>query len=391
MPVTYSVLSATAKLGIAAEDTDATHKAPSFTIPFSAGTKYRSVITQLRDRTLRGIDADLQDIQQGPYWSDWTITTQGYPDWAGWLLRAMIGPDDCTPGIVTSLAGSPAAGAASVNLAASVPSGSVLKLGTGDSTEYIVTGTPAGTGPYTIPLTQPSGLRFAHSAGDPVMSQAVHVFRQDRSFTSPPWPSYSLTTDDGVDVLGWPGCILGKITLKVAATGYVTFTSSWSGFPPLAEATFAESESPAQPFAGWAWQVTTAGGASTRGESLTLSLSRPVQITPACDGNQAPYWIGAGGLRADASYRAIFDTPADLNLYRVALQEPAVWTLAQPQLQGGSSVALTMSRSGWTDGAVDLSGQYVTAGFKLSGIASAADNWVSQATLVNYVQSPFGP
>src|ERR1035441_3971290 len=50
-------------------------------------------IAQLYDRTVRGTDADTQDIQQGPAWSDWTIATQAYPDWAGWLFRAMIGPD----------------------------------------------------------------------------------------------------------------------------------------------------------------------------------------------------------------------------------------------------------------------------------------------------------
>ena len=74
--MTYSVLSATAKLGIAAEAADNVYAVPAFTVPFMPGTRYRSAITQLMDNTRRGIDADLQDIQQGPYWSDWTITTE---------------------------------------------------------------------------------------------------------------------------------------------------------------------------------------------------------------------------------------------------------------------------------------------------------------------------
>ena len=95
--MTYSVLSATAKLGIAAEATASNYVVPSFTVPFSSGTRYRSVITQLYDRTARATDTDTVDIQQGPYWSDWTVVTEAYPDWAGWLYRAMIGPDQYTP------------------------------------------------------------------------------------------------------------------------------------------------------------------------------------------------------------------------------------------------------------------------------------------------------
>src|SRR5581483_11485401 len=91
--VTYSVLSATAKLGIAAEPSTATYEVPAFTVPFTSGTRYRSAITQLYDTTIRARDTDIQDIQQGHYWSDWTLAAEAYPDWAGWLFRAMIGPD----------------------------------------------------------------------------------------------------------------------------------------------------------------------------------------------------------------------------------------------------------------------------------------------------------
>lgn len=391
--MTYSVLSATAKLGIAAEESDAVYAVPSFSIPFASGTKYSGVITQLYDRTARGTDVDTQDIQQGPYWSDWTITSQAYPDWLGWLYRAMVGPDQFTAGTVTTFAQASPPGAGSVWLDAAPPAGSVLQLGS-EGTEYAQAGTPSGTGPYLVPVTSPaSGLMYAHPAGDAAQSQATHLFQQDRTNLTV-WPSYSLTTDDGIDQLGWPGCCLGKVRLQVAPSGYAKLASTWSGFPPLAVSTFAEDQSTAQPFAGWSWAITTAGGASTRGVSLDLALSRVLQVTPACNGYQGPYFIGPGPMRASGSYKAIYDTAADLNLYREAIQEPAVWTLSQPVLQGGASVAVTLSLSGWTQGAVSLEEQYVTAQYKLSGIANTADSpssGVSSVTLVNFVQAAYGP
>jgi hypothetical protein len=382
--VTYSVLSATAKLGIAAETTDATYEVPSFTIPFMSGTKYRSAITQLVDRNIRATDTDTQDIQQGHYWSDWTITTEAYADWAGWLYRAMIGPDIFTAGTETTFAAASSPGAPSVSLAAAPPAGSVLQLGTGSTLEYAQAGTPTGSGPYTVPVT--TALRFAHSSGDQAQSQATHIFQQNRPYGTV-WPSYSLTTDDGVDQLGWPGCVLGRVRLQVSTSGYAKLVSEWSGFPQQAQATFAEVQSHAQPFAAWSWGITTAGGTSTRGVLLDLDLSRVLDIVLTCDGYQQPYVIATGPMRASGAYKAIYDTPADLNLYRQAIQEPAVWTLTQPVLQGGSSIAVTLSLSGWTASAVSLEETYVSAAYSLSGIANTADSpetGVGSVTLMNW-------
>lgn len=391
--MTYSVLSATAKLGIAAEAATAAYQAPSFTIPFTPGTRFRDMITQLQDNTIRARDTDTQDIQQGHWYSDWTVATEAYPDWAGWLFRAMIGPDTFTAGTVTTFAQSSVPGAKAVYLAASPPANAVLQLGAGAGAEYAQAGTPSGSGPYLVPVTTPSaGLRFAHAASDPAQSQARHVFQQNRTFATV-WPSYSLTADDGVEVLGWPGCTLSSLRLQVAADGYAKLAAAWNGWPPVTAATFTEAQSQAQSFAGWSWGITTAGGTSTRGVSLDLSLTRALDIVLALDGGfQGPYVIGPGPMRASGAYKAIYDTPADLNLYRQAIQEPAVWTLTQPVLMGGSSVAVTLSLSGWTAGAVSLEEQYVTADFRLSGIANPADSpqyGVSSVTLVNYWNQPY--
>ena len=196
-------LSRTARLGIAAETTDATWTAPSFTVPFEQGTRWRDHITQLHDTTIRASDVvEDQAIAQGHYWTDWTLNTLAYADWAGWLFRAMIGPDTYTPGLATTFAAGSNPGAKTISLTAAPPAGAVLQLGTGATLEYAQAGTPSGAGPYTVPVAAPAvGLRWAHAAGQAAQSQASHLFQQNRT-VGQPWPSYSLTTDDGVETLG---------------------------------------------------------------------------------------------------------------------------------------------------------------------------------------------
>lgn len=384
-------LSRMARLGIAAETQTAAYAAPSFTIPFLPGaTRFADVITQLHDRTVRATDTDEQAIAQGHYVSDWTVTSSCYPDWAGWLYRAAVGPDQFTPGTVTTLTAQAQPGATSVSLEASVAAGAVLALGTGDTLEYAQAGTPSGSGPYTVPLA--TALRYAHPASDTAQTPATHLFQQNRPLTTA-WPTYSLSSYDGPETLGWPGCTLGSARLRVPADGYATLASTWKGWPPAAAAEFAEAQSGAQPMAGWGWTVTSAGGSSTRGVTLDLALTRVLNPVLAL-GSQGPLVIATGPMRAEGSYRAIFDTAADLDLYRQAIQEPAVFTVAQPVSQGGCSITVTLSASGWVMGAVSLGETYVVADFRLSGIANAADSplmGTASVVVTNYVNAAYGP
>lgn len=69
----------------------------------------------------------------------------------------------------TTLASSAIATATSISTVASIPAGTYISIGTDALTEYVVTGTPSGVGPYTIPITSPAGgLKYAHASGAPV-------------------------------------------------------------------------------------------------------------------------------------------------------------------------------------------------------------------------------
>lgn len=383
------VLSRMAKLAIAAEMDPGTYQPPAFTVIFNRA-RYRQRITPLRDTACRGSDAELQDLLQGPAWSEWVIPSDLYPDLAGWYLRALIGPDTCTPGVTTQLAAPAAAGATSISLDARPPAEAILMLGSGDTLEYARIGTPSGSGPYACPVTLPAtGLLYAHDSGDPAVSQATHAFARAGAGGVFTWPVYSLTMDDGTGPLGWPGCVFGGLTISLSKDGAASLRASCSGYPPASQDTFTYGASPAQPMQGWEWAIATGDAASTRGLSMALTLSRDLQITPAVSGQQAPLIIWPGPLRADGTYSAIFEDQSDMDLFTGALQEPCVHTITQPVLAGGCSLSLTMPRSGWWDGEPSQEDTYLSARFSLSGIADPAGGAAFTATLVSYVQEAF--
>jgi hypothetical protein len=382
-----SVLSRTAKLGIAAESVPGVYELPTFPVVFSSGAKYKQVITPLRDIALRGSDSELQDLLQGPAWSEWVIPSDLYPDLIGFWLASLVGPDTCTPGVSTTLTAAASAGAEAVSLAAEPAAGAVLMLGSGAALEYAQAGTPTGSGPYTVPLTTP--LRFNHPDGDAAVSQSQHVFTQNQEGPTYSWPRWSLTCDDGTGPLGWPGTVVSSLAVKISSDGTAKLTASASGFPPAAVETFAWEGTAAQPAYGWSWAVTTGGGASTRGQQMDLTLHRDLGICPTVSGQQQPLGIWPGPLQADGTYTAIFEDDSDLSQFTSGIQDPVVHSLVQPVLAGGCSVTLTMPRSGWIAGEPVTAGDYLAATFQLSGIAQPAGGAAFTATVLNYVQSAY--
>jgi hypothetical protein len=76
--------------------------------------------------------------------------------------------DEATPSNAfasTTLSALTTAAAASFTTAASIPAGSYVVVDTGLNAEVVQTGTPTGSGPYTIPVTTPGGLSKAHASG----------------------------------------------------------------------------------------------------------------------------------------------------------------------------------------------------------------------------------
>lgn len=391
-----TVLSRLSKLGMAIEVTPGTYLAPVFAVPFTKAS-YETQQDPLRDESVRANDSVLQGLYAGPSHSTWDIETHNYPDIVGWFLR-MIGPDTVSAATATTLSASTSIGGTSISTVATIPAGSTIRIDTAGNTEYAITGTPSGAGPFTIPLVTVAGgavpfpMTIAHSSGVAVTTTTTHTFKQVSSGVRP--PAYSITVFDGVDTRGWAGCVMSDLGIKIDPKGTVTFNPKFSGFPEAAQSTFTPTYTTLQPWLGWQWNMTNAGGASTRGLTYDLSLKRAVEVIHSSDGTQGPREIFAGALEADGAYKAIYESLTDLNLFLNYTQSPASALISQPAQVGGAqiggaSLALTMTQSGWHKGQRDLGGTYVQASFNLSGIQNATDAGVIQAVLKNFTTTSY--
>lgn len=390
------VLSRLSKLGFAIEVTPGTYLAPTTAFPFTKAS-YETIQDPLRDESVRNNDSVLQGIYPGPSHATWDVETHMYPDLAGYFLR-FIGPDTVTAATATTLSAPTSAGATSITTAATIPAGSTIRIDTAANTEYAITGTPSGVGPYTIPLVTVAGgavplaLSLGHLTAVAVTTATTHTFKQTGTSVRP--PSYSLTVNEGVDTRGWAGCVMSDLAIKIDPKGTVSFNPKFAGFPESVVSAFTPSYTVVQPFLGWQWTMSNAGASSTRGLTYDLALKRAVEVIHSSDGTQGPREIYAGALESDGSYKAIYESLTDMNLFLNYTQSATVAQLTQPAQVGGNqiggaSLAFTMTQSGVHKGQRDLSGTYVQASFSWSGIQNATDAGVVAAVLKNFTTTTY--
>ncbi|ELP67709.1 hypothetical protein STRTUCAR8_08548 [Streptomyces turgidiscabies Car8] len=378
-------------VGLAKETVQGTWVTPSY---YLACTKIDFEINydQLRDESYRNNDSNLQGLYQGAGDSSVDLEFNGYPDALGYALR-IIGPDTVSAGVSTTLSASTTAGATSISTAATIPVGSTIMIDTGAKIEYATTGTPTGSGPYTIPIATPTtGLTYAHNSAVAVLSQTTHTFKQSSTVAK---PTYSLTQSNVFEAWGYMGCMLSDVSLKVDPKGIVTVGAKYTGWIPSVQAgPFTPAFSQPAPMLGWQFAMTNAGATSTRGLSYDLTLKRPVEAIHASNGVQQPREVFSGVLDADISYKAIYENDTDYNLYLQALQgNPTTMALVAPVGAGvdanGSSLTITTTQGGWSKGKPDISGTYVTADFDINGIYNATDSGSVQVVLKNFTASAY--
>lgn len=379
-------------LGIGKEPTPGTYQAAIRSIPVT-GPKPEDVVGELRDESIRGNDAVLQGIWAGPSMTtfDYTIPHL-YPDVVGDLLRAMIGPDTLSAGITTTLSTTTTAGATSISVAASIPAASTVMIDTGNKVEYFTSGTPTGSGPYTIPVSVGAGpggnsLQYAHTSTVAVISQSTHAFAQDQRAN--PVPSYSLSQYDKIETRGYVGCALSDLDIKIDPKGAVSADSKWSGFPSITESNVAAVFSQVNPFVGWMWTLSLGGVASTRGLSADYALKRAVEAINSSDGTQGPREIFPGALESDCKLKAIFENNTDFTQFQGYTMAALLSTLTQPLAQGGAILAITNTGTKYVKFAPDYSGIYTTADIDSSSAFNATDSGVVTASLKNFVSTQY--
>jgi len=225
-----------------------------------------------------------------------------------------------------------------------------------------------------------------------VLSQTTHTFKQSAAAAK---PTYSLTQSNVLEAWGYTGCMLSDVQIKVDPKGVVTCSAKYTGWIPAVQAgPFTPAFSQPAPLLGWQFAMTNAGATSTRGLSYDLALKRPVEAIHASNGTQQPREVFSGVLDADITYKAIYESDADYNLYLQALQNnPTSMVLTQPVgagvNAGGSSLTVTTTQGAWSKGKPDISGTYVQASFEVNGVYNATDAGSIQAVLKNFVSAAF--
>lgn len=395
-----TVLSRLGYIAVAKETVQGTYAAPTFFIP-TTKPDAEDVYVPLRDESYRNNDTGLQGLYQGPGDSTFDFDLHSYPDALPYLLRAVIGPDTVAAGVSTTLTANCAAGGGlggtPLSFTASPGSNAIIKIADtgGANLEYVQIGTVSGSGPYTANVTTPAtGTQYAHVAsGGSVVSQSTHAFKQNPTAaqTSWSWTKYDAATNTlGSHSRGFPGCKLTELAIKIDPKATVTASAKFIGWLS-AEVTDPVSPtfSSTQPMLGWQWAMANGGASSTRGLTYDITLKRPTEAIHSSDGVQQPRETFQGVFDMTGSYKAIFESDADLNLYLQYSQQPATATLTQPVTSGGSIVTLTSSKSGWNKGKVDLSGVYTTADFSLDGIYNSTDGGAFSATVTNFVSAAY--
>jgi len=387
-------LSRLAILGCAPETVANTYASPTFYIPFTKAD-FEDVYTELKDESYRANDTMLQGMYQGPVHATWDISVLAYPDLVGHFLRGIIGPDTVTPGVSTTVAtGGSSIGATTLPSTASIPALSYIQVGTGTSLEYAYVSAVSGSGPYSLTVTtvvgQTVGLTKAHSAAEPIVSASSHVFKQSSDPTTK--KTYSFTVYDTTQTVSYSGAAMSDLAIKIDPKNSITFDIKYTAFPQVVQSKPTPTYTQLPPVLGWEWNMTNAGGSSSRGLTYDMTVKRAVEPIHSSDGIQAPREIFQGALEVDGTYKAIFENQTDLNLYLNYTQTPTTALLQQPAsgTDGtGASLALTMSKSGYFKGKRDLSSNYVQADFSLSGIYNSTDGGAVQATLTNFVSTAY--
>jgi hypothetical protein len=377
-------------LGMAKEPGAGTYTPPTWAIPFTKAS-FDDTYTELKDESVRADDSVLHGLYQGIVDANWDIECLAYPDLVGMFLRSVIGPDTITAATAGTITTATTVGANSIPTSVAFPAGSLIMIDTGVLTEYAVTGA-ASTGtasPYTTPIASTGSgttLALAHASGVAVTTPTTHTFKQSPNTAI---PTYSFTVFDGLQTLGYASAKISELQVKIDPKASVSLSAKALSFPGTVQPTITESYLQRAPFLGWGWTMSNGGSTSTRGISYDATLKRATEALHLSTGLQTAREIFSSAMEADVAYKAVFESMADLNLYLGYSQQPATATITQPLAQGGRTLALTMSQSGWYKGSRDGSGAYVAASFSISGIANTTDGGVASAVLTNYTPAAY--
>ncbi|MFC8676673.1 hypothetical protein ACFUEN_28810 [Streptomyces griseorubiginosus] len=297
----------------------------------------------LEDKAWRGaMGTDSFAQIQGVATADLDLGGPVFLDGMGYMLRNIMGDlsvqGTSTGSGGTTLAASAAAGATSISTVATIPNGTIVQIGTGATAEVFTTGTPTGSGPFTIPLTSPTGgLVYAHASAQavqPVTGPYTYAWALLNSGTGQPI-SHTLTHMLGPTATSgarqYPGAVFSEMGFKWnSESDLFTFDAKATSWPSVAlGAAPVANPGNIAPIASWRMAVGIGGPASggtliatvTDGE---ISMKREINPYFTGNGSQTPYIIQRAGLTVEGKLNFV-----------AADESPLLYMLnnSQPQLQ----------------------------------------------------------
>lgn len=278
-----------------------------------------------------------------------------YGDGISFFLRNILG-DMATTATptgtgATTLAAAAAAGASSISCVASVPTGTVVQIGTGTTAEVVTTGTPSGVGPYTIPLTG-STLQYAHASAQAV-TPSTGPFTQAHSLLnsgSGQPITHTLTHFLGPTATSgarqYPGACFSEVTFKWnAESELLTWSGKATSFPSVAlGAAPVSNPSTVLPVASWRMMAGIGGPASggTQLNTVTdgeITIKRELSPYYTATGVQTPYIIQRGGVSVEGKLNFVAADESPL-LYMLNNSQPSLQLVIDNGLTGLNRIAI---------------------------------------------------
>ncbi|MEU8968167.1 phage tail tube protein [Streptomyces monashensis] len=390
-PTTYAP--AKQFVGIATEAQQGTPVAMTSTILLDQ-VKPKDVPKWLDDKSWRGSMAtDAFAKIQGVRTAEIELGGPAYGDGLGYFLRNILGDlsyvGTSTGSGGTTLASSAAAGATSISTTATIPASTIVQIGSGATAEVFTAGTPSGSGPYTIPLTTPTGgLVFAHASAQavqPVTGPYTQAHSLLNSGSGQP-VSHTITHFLGPTATSgarqYPGACLSELGLKWnAESELLTWSGKATSWPsvPLGAAPTA-NPSTVLPVASWR-MLLGIGGPATGGTLIATStegeLTIKRELTPyfTVTGTQNPYIIQRGGLSVEGKLTFVAADESPL-LYMINNTQPQLQIILDNGLTGANKITfqIDVQVAAFTDSEPDGSKAAVEYGNTFTAVLNTTNS-----------------
>ena len=390
MPATYA--SVRQFVGVALEATPGTPVAMSNTMIVEK-LDWEDKPKWLDDKGWRNWMTVLAGRQQGPLINDFSMSGHFFGDVFPFQLANILGDlvaTGTTTTPTTTLSATTTAGASSITTAATIPAGTTIQIDTGNLAEIRKTGTPSGSGPFTIPLAAGErSLMFGHASSvavTAVVAPFTNAFSLLNSAATPNYaqgqpPTHTITHYQGVTATSgarqFPGACCSELDIEFnAETELIKYNSKWVSWPSVAAGvTPVSAPSAVLPIASWRAALGLAGPASGGTQvkavpSGKFSLKRKCEPDFTVQGVQTPYIIQRGELEASFEYEVIAVDEAHFN-YMINNTQPQLQFLISNGLGGANQIQLTVDMQQASVKAAKMESSKANIRYKLTGDAIA--------------------